>query len=153
MNDLAKALRLNQTDAEKKIWHHLRNRNLCGNKFRRQRPIPPYFVDFVCIEARLIVELDGGQHLEQFTRDNNRTNYLESRGFRVIRFWNDDVLLRTEYVLAEIVRVLEAPHPPLQGALSAEAKSRSASAEYTPRNPCATLLPASGEKERTASAA
>ena len=111
MEEIARKLRRNSTNAELKLWHFLRNRNLAGHKFRRQYPIPPYVVDLACIESKFIVELDGGQHLEQVAKDEKRTATLESKGFRVIRFWNDDVLLRSEVVLEEILRNLTTPHP------------------------------------------
>ena len=94
-----------------RLWLQLKNRNLGGFKFRRQHPIPQYIVDFVCLEQKLIVELDGGQHLEQTVRDAERTACLESKGFRIVRFWNDDALKRTGTVLDEILRQLSAPHP------------------------------------------
>ena len=111
METLARKLRKSTTDAELRLWLQLRNRNLGGFKFRRQHPLPPYIVDFICIEQNLIVELDGGQHIEQITHDTNRTAFLESKGYRVIRFWNDDVLKKTEIVLEEVLRQLIAPHP------------------------------------------
>ena len=89
------------------MWRRLRNRQLCGYKFRRQVPIAPYIVDFLCLDPPLIVELDGGQHLERTPEDDERTRFLQANGYRVIRFWNDDVLLRMEDVLAEILRQLE----------------------------------------------
>jgi very-short-patch-repair endonuclease len=108
---LAQELRKSSTDAESRLWLRLKNRNLGGFKFRRQHPIPPYIVDFVCLERKLIVELDGGQHAGQIDRDAERTAYLESRGFRVIRYWNNDTLTQTEIVLDDILRQLSAPHP------------------------------------------
>ncbi len=113
MNDFAKRLRHRSTDAERKLWHHLRNRRLAGYKFRRQHPLPPYVLDFVCLESNLVVELDGGQHLEQVAHDQRRTAFLQSKGFQVLRFWDDDVLLKTEAVLEEILRQLNTPHPDL----------------------------------------
>jgi primosomal protein N' (replication factor Y) len=99
--DFARALRRSMTDAERKLWFHLRNRAFMGHKFRRQQPIGPYVADFVCIERRLIVEADGGQHSNAHA-DNQRTRYLRSRGYRVLRFWNNDVLVRTQAVLEQI---------------------------------------------------
>jgi very-short-patch-repair endonuclease len=80
---------------------------MAGCKFRRQYPLAGYIVDFVCLPVHLIVELDGGQHLDALKYDAVRTSVLEGRGYRVLRFWNDDVLLRTDDVVAEIFRVLE----------------------------------------------
>ena len=111
MEELARKLRKSSTDAELRLWLHLKNRGLGGFKFRRQHPIPPYVVDFVCLEQKLIVELDGGQHAEQIARDAERTACLVSKGFRVIRFWNDDALKQIDAVLEEILRQLSAPHP------------------------------------------
>ena len=111
MEQLARKLRKSSTDTELRLWLQLKNRNLGGFKFRRQHPIPPYVVDFVCLEQKLIVELDGGQHVEQTARDAERTACLESKGFRIIRFWNDDALKQTHTVLEEILRQLGTPHP------------------------------------------
>jgi len=94
------------TDAERCLWYFLRRRQLAGCKFRRQCPLAGYIVDFACLQAHLVVELDGGQHLEALTYDEIRTHALERQGYRVLRFWNDDVLLRTSDVVAEIYRVL-----------------------------------------------
>ncbi len=109
----AQLLRQNQTDAEKLLWKHLRNRNLLDQKFRRQHPIGKYIVDFCCMEKRLIIEADGGQHNEadKIRYDDARTKYLESHGFIVLRFWNNQILGETEQVLNEIGSVLERPHP------------------------------------------
>lgn len=105
-------LRQQQTDAERALWQHVRDRRLLGHKFRRQHRIGRFVADFVCLEARLIVELDGSQHLDREAHDDARTRWLEAQGFRVIRFWNDDVLLRMEDVLSAIAAALAAPHPP-----------------------------------------
>jgi len=110
---LARTLRKRSTDAERRIWQHLRGRSLAGYKFRRQEVIEPYIVDFVCFDAKVIVELDGGQHLEQEKLDEERTRYLERMGYRVLRFWNHEVLAETEVVVEKIYSVLidGAPHP------------------------------------------
>jgi very-short-patch-repair endonuclease len=99
-------LRRNQTDAERRLWRHLRSRRLLGLRFRRQHPIGPYFADFACLELRLVIELDGGQHADPrgLERDRVRTAALEERGYEVIRFWNNDVLRDTQAVLATIAR-------------------------------------------------
>lgn len=112
-------LRNHSTEAEKRFWYALRNRQLAGYKFRRQRPIPPYIVDFVCLERRLVVELDGGQHAEAVAYDAARMAYLEILRYRVLRFWNNDALDNTEEVLAVILDMLAHPSPqcsPLEGA-------------------------------------
>ncbi|WP_343122566.1 endonuclease domain-containing protein [Arenimonas oryziterrae] len=101
-------LRRSQTDAEARFWFHVRDRRLAGAKFRRQHAIGPFIVDFVCIEYALIVELDGSQHIEQCAYDERRSEFLRRRGYRVLRFWNDDVLLRMEIVL-ECVLVALTP--------------------------------------------
>ncbi|MDZ4381357.1 MAG: DUF559 domain-containing protein [Parvibaculum sp.] len=107
----ARQLRVEATDAEARLWQRLRNRMLGGFKFRRQFPVGPYIADFVCIERKLIVELDGGQHADN-PADERRTRFLELRGYRVIRFWNPDVLANTDGVLEMILIELEKPpHP------------------------------------------
>jgi very-short-patch-repair endonuclease len=103
----ARRLRNESTDVERRLWHFLRRQQLAGYKFRRQYPLAGYIADFVCVPARLVVELDGGQHLDALAYDQRRTEALQREGYRVLRFWNDDVLLRTEDVMAEIFRVLE----------------------------------------------
>ncbi|SER14301.1 Very-short-patch-repair endonuclease [Solimonas aquatica] len=119
MESLARELRRTQTDAERVLWQRLRNRQLLGHKFRRQLPIGPYIVDFVCVERQLIIELDGGQHAEQRARDAQRSAWLQARGFRVLRFWNDQALKETNAVLEFVLRHLsENPSPqpsPLAG--------------------------------------
>jgi very-short-patch-repair endonuclease len=102
----ARALRSASTDAENHLWRYLRRENLAGFKFRRQHPIGGYIADFVCLPVRLVIERDGGQHLPLSEYDAARTRNIESRGFRVVRFWNDDVLQSTELVLEEILREL-----------------------------------------------
>ena len=105
MNQLlnnAKLLRRNQSDAEKQLWYRLRASRFLNLKFKRQKPIGHYIVDFICIEQMLIVELDGGQHAMQLQYDTKRTQFLESQGFRVLRFWNNQVLSELESVLEEI---------------------------------------------------
>jgi very-short-patch-repair endonuclease len=114
----ARELRNNLTDAERKLWWKLRYRQVGGYRFRRQVPIGRYIVDFACLSHRLLIELDGSQHGENIAYDRVRTRWLESRGYRVLRFWNGDVLQDVEGVLEAIYRVLsETPHPnpPPQG--------------------------------------
>jgi len=100
----ARLLRHAVTDAEARLWHHLRNRQLGGHKFRRQHPFPPYVLDFYCAEVALVVELDGGQHRDEegIRSDAARTRFLAARGLRVVRFSNIDVLTNTEAVLEAI---------------------------------------------------
>jgi very-short-patch-repair endonuclease len=94
----ARELRKNLTEAEHALWKHLRLRQLAGYKFRRQQPLGKYIVDFVCFEKRLIIEIDGGQHSEQVAYDSERTAWLETQGFRILRFWNNQVLKEIEVV-------------------------------------------------------
>ena len=103
-------LRKTQTDAERHLWRYLRNRLLNGFKFRRQHSIGKYIADLLCDEKKLVIEIDGSQHFDHEASDNARTQYLEARDYRVIRFWNHDVLTRTEVVLCGILRALET-HP------------------------------------------
>ena len=106
----ARALRRESADAERLLWFHLRDRRL-GVKFRRQQPVGPYVVDFLSIEAALVVELDGSQHHADL--DADRTRFLERRGHRVLRFWNHDVLVHTEAVLEQILATVALTPPPL----------------------------------------
>ena len=108
----ARTLRRQSSDAESVLWRHLRARRLMGYKFRRQVVIEPYLVDFVCLEARLIIEADGGQHSNQVTYDAKRTARLEGMGYRVMRFWNHEVLGELQSVLEQIrTALIEAPSP------------------------------------------
>ena len=104
--DRARQLRKNPTDAERKLWKHLRLKQLEGHRFRRQVPIGPYYADFLCLERRLIVEVDGGQHAEREIEDSRRTAWLESQGFRVIRCWNNEVLQNIEGVVEAVLAAL-----------------------------------------------
>ena len=103
----ARRLRSECTDAERRLWIFLRREQVAGRKFRRQYPLAGYIVDFVCVPARLVIELDGGQHVEAAAHDRQRTATLEREGYRVLRFWNDDVLLRTHVVMEEIFFALQ----------------------------------------------
>jgi len=108
----ARTLRRQSSDAESVLWRHLRARRLMGYKFRRQVVIEPYIVDFVCLEARLIIEADGGQHIDQMAYDARRTVRLEGMGYRVMRFWNHEVLDELQSVLEQIrAALIEAPSP------------------------------------------
>jgi very-short-patch-repair endonuclease len=106
----ARQLRANATEAEIRLWSRLRRKQLDGLRFRRQQPMGRYIVDFYCAEAKLIVELDGGQHVDE---DPTRENWLVSQGYRVIRFWNNDVLANTEGVLETILAAVRAAPPTL----------------------------------------
>ena len=101
----AKTLRRDCTDAESLLWRHLRGRRFASCKFKRQQPLGPYVVDFVCFAARVVVEVDGGQHLLSES-DAARDAWLRQQGFKILRFWNNDVLLRTESVLEHLLEYL-----------------------------------------------
>jgi very-short-patch-repair endonuclease len=101
----ARALRRLPTDAERRLWYFLR-RNHLGFRFRRQFPLPPYFVDFACIEARLIVEADGGQHAVPGEHER-RDAFLTSKGWRILRFWNNDILQNQDGVFRIIIETLK----------------------------------------------
>ena len=110
--NFAKHLRRNMTDAERLLWRHLRSHRLAGEKFRRQQPLGGYVVDFVHFGARLIVEADGGQHNTSH-HDAQRDAWLKAQGFRVLRFWNNEILLNTDDVLAVIFEAVGgSPSPP-----------------------------------------
>jgi very-short-patch-repair endonuclease len=104
----ARALRKNPTEAEKVLWNHLRFWQVDGYKFRRQQPLGNYIVDFVCLEKKLIVEVDGGQHAEQLGYDSERDAWLRAQGFRMLRFWNNDVLQNISSVKDAILSKLES---------------------------------------------
>ncbi len=108
----ARALRNSPTEAEWALWRHLRLRQMDGCKFRRQQPLGRYIVDFVCQEERLVVELDWGQHAEKVAADAARTAWLEAQGFRLIRFWNQDVLQKMPAVRENIRQALLEERPP-----------------------------------------
>ncbi|MBO9698024.1 MAG: endonuclease domain-containing protein [Sphingopyxis sp.] len=108
----AKALRSTLTGQEKKLWGALRDRRLGGFKFRKQQPIGPFIVDFVCQERRLIVEVDGSQHAESQT-DASRDAFLNDKGYRVLRIWNNEVTGNLSGVLTAILAALSDPHPPI----------------------------------------
>lgn len=109
--DRARRLRVGQTDAERKLWFFLRSRQLQGWKFRRQHEIDRYIADFACPDAGVIVELDGAQHGEQVAYDEARTRKLASMGYRVLRFWDNDVLTNIDGVLEVIVEALASSGP------------------------------------------
>lgn len=99
----ARELRRDATEAEDRLWYRLRSRRLGNFKFRRQVWIGPFIVDFLCMDARLVVEVDGSQHLDDAAYDDNRTAFLATKGYRVIRVWNNDVMQRMDGVLAAIL--------------------------------------------------
>jgi very-short-patch-repair endonuclease len=101
----ARDLRIVMTDAERRLWSALRSRRLRGFKFRRQHQLGPFIADFVCIEHRLVIEADGGQHADN-NADARRTAWLNARRWRVLRFWNNDILTNTEGIQDTILRAL-----------------------------------------------
>jgi very-short-patch-repair endonuclease len=103
-------MRREQTPAEHRLWQILRAKRLAGFKFKRQLPIDGYIVDFACLKQRLIIEADGGQHAES-PRDTVRDAYLEAQGFRILRFWNNDIFNNEEGVLTAVLMALETPLP------------------------------------------
>ena len=107
---IAKKLRINSTDTEKCLWKYLRGRQLEGIKFRRQHPIGKYIVDFVNLERKIIIELDGGQHLEN-KKDKLRDRWLKEQGYEVLRFWNNEVLTNIEGVMESIRKKIYSPSP------------------------------------------
>lgn len=109
ITERARKLRNNPTEAEKKLWQALKESNL-GTKFRRQYPIGPYFADIVCKEKMVVIEIDGGQHNP--LSDKNRTDYIEAKNYRIIRFWNNDVLGNIEGVMTQIINTLNTPPLP-----------------------------------------
>jgi len=124
-NNLQRSLRKGMTDAEQALWRILRGRQVDGIKFRRQHPFGNYILDFVCLENKLIIEVDGGQHVEQAEYDEVRTRQLQRAGFHVLRLWNNEVLLEIEAVKEKIWMTVHGiqhqphphPHPnlPLEG--------------------------------------
>ena len=115
MKSLARKLRKEATDAELMLWKYLRAHRMAGYKFRRQVVIEPYIVDFLCLEARLIVEVDGGHHLEQVEDDLQRSVFLESLGYKNLRFWNHEVLGDIHAVLGQVHGYLTLPSLPPEG--------------------------------------
>ncbi len=109
---MARRLRQAPTDAERKLWSLLRRKQLDGVRFRRQQPIGPYFVDFFCSSCRLVIEVDGGQHDTNREADEKRTAWLATRGYRVLRFWNNEVLTNPDGVFETIRETLRTAHPP-----------------------------------------
>ncbi|MGB2831563.1 MAG: DUF559 domain-containing protein [Methylotenera sp.] len=105
--DFSRQLRAEMTDAEKHLWQRLRMKQL-GVKFRRQHPAGKYILDFVCIDAALAIEIDGGQHAEMQIEDNLRSEWLEDHGWKVLRFWNNEVLQNIEGVLEMILQSIIA---------------------------------------------
>ncbi len=155
LTPIARKLRHETTDAELRLWLALRNRQIKGFKFKRQVPFGPYIADLLCVEARLIVEADGGQHAVQEASGRTRTAYLESQGYRVLRFWNNDVLQNLEGVLETIAETLGSESPltltlsPRGEGKKAAALSREVVAAADPIGAAASCVPSPlGEKDR-----
>ena len=110
----AQTFRETRTDAEGLLWHYLRDKQLDGHKFRRQQPIGPYIVDFACMPQKLLIELDGGQHAQQHTYDQKRDAFLREQGYKILRFWNNEVFENCFEVLENIYVALHH-HSPLEG--------------------------------------
>jgi len=108
LTHLARNLRKNQTDTEQILWLQLKAKRFLGYKFRRQFPIEPYIVDFICLDLKLIIELDGSQHSEKIDQDVERTLILKQRGFKVVRFWNNEVFENLEGVMENLRLIVEA---------------------------------------------
>ncbi len=113
LTKLAKGLRKRSTDVEHLLWHRLRAGRFDGMKFRRQHPIGQYIVDFICLERKLIIELDGGQHTlpDEILKDRKRDAWLEKEGYTVMRFWDNEVLTNTSGILEAIRERLRTPSP------------------------------------------
>ena len=118
----AQQLRNSATKAERLLWRHLSRRQLEGFKFSRQMPVGPFICDFLCRERLLVVEVDGGQHADN-SKDAARTAFIEGQGYRVIRFWNNEVMGNLEGVLLTIAQALTSPPPPTPSRMR-EGKSR-----------------------------
>ena len=119
----AKTLRSHQTEAEQRLWYHLRAHRFMDLKFKRQKPLGRYIVDFVCVERLLIIELDGGQHAEQRVYDQHRDAWLRDQGYTILRFWNNEVMQQLEGVLEKIRLTLSAePSPPAPLPLAGEGR-------------------------------
>jgi len=104
--DTARKLRVNAPEAEQKLWSKLRKRQLDGFQFRRQYSIGPYFADFICLEAKLVIEVDGSQHADREAQDERRSEFLRTEGYRVLRFWNSEVMSDVDSVVERIAEVL-----------------------------------------------
>ncbi|MDB5691209.1 MAG: hypothetical protein JWO81_272 [Alphaproteobacteria bacterium] len=119
----AQWMRANPTEAEKRTWSMLRDRRLGAFKFRRQQVIAPYIVDFISLSARLIIEADGSQHVES-QDDLRRDAFLRAQGFRLLRFWNDQILAESDSVASAIFAALKFPHPPKPAAWAPPSPAR-----------------------------
>ena len=133
MKERARSHRKNPTDSEMRLWSHLRRRQIAGIRFRRQVSIGPYIVDFASHEAKLVIEVDGGQHDRGSAKETARTRRIQQDGFRVLRFWNSEVLGNIEGVVLSIETELAAdphPNPPPQGGRGFLATPRPCNADH-----------------------
>ncbi|MCJ7496888.1 MAG: endonuclease domain-containing protein [candidate division Zixibacteria bacterium] len=121
ISNVVKTLRKNSTKAERMLWKNLRTKQMEGFKFRRQEPIGNYVVDFVCFEKRIVIEVDGGQHVREVIKDKQREKWLKKQGFKILRFWNNEVLRNIEGVI-EVIRLNCLYHPLLTPLPSRERK-------------------------------
>jgi very-short-patch-repair endonuclease len=123
LTPLAKNLRKQSTDTEQRLWRHLKTKHIGGLKFRRQQPIGPYIVDFVCFEKKIIIELDGGQHSlpAEMKNDSRRNHWFEAQGYEILRFWDNEVLTNIQGML-EVIEAHSLNHPPLNPLPSREGK-------------------------------
>ena len=136
----ARQLRRDSTDAEKRLWRALRSK-LPRYKWRRQMPVGPYFADFACFAEKLIIELDGGQHAAAVGYDEARSRFIRSQGFRIFRFWNNDVLSNTDAVLETIAQTLSPREREGAAKTKDGADSSSAADSSSPSQPSAGPLP------------
>ncbi|MDD5242173.1 MAG: endonuclease domain-containing protein [Sulfuricella sp.] len=145
---IARLLRKNSTDVERLLWRHLRAGQFGGHKFKRQQPLGCYVVDFVCFEARLIIELDGGQHTDQVEADKIRDQWLNDEGFRVLRFWNNEVLTNLEGVMQCMQSALlpspPLPSPPPRGGRELPCECQ----RFGPLSPCGRGLGRGGKENK-----
>ena len=125
-------MRNHPTEAESLLWQHLRRSRILGRKFRRQEPIGPYIVDFLCYDPMLVIEIDGSQHTGLIAYDAERSSFLERRGFKVIRFWNHEVLAQTDWV-REAIRQRHHPLTPSrrEGGITGHCQGADLQALYT----------------------
>lgn len=111
MTSHARVLRANMTDVERLLWRAIRGKQLCGYRFRRQHPIGFYIADFACLDKKCVIELDGGQHQDQVAYDERRNLFLQTQGWQVLRFWNNDVLANLDGVLFTVADTLSTLPP------------------------------------------